>query len=541
MATNHTDSMLRKIFMVIPILGLVCLAVSIGIAIHDNQFTLVTYIGMAVGVLLFLTLFVKAEVANLKYYLNVFVYSALVFGICVVGYLFARQYKHQIDLTKQNLYSLDAKSKNFLHGLGKDVQIVFFTANPELFRDVEEMYGNESSHLKFKFINPIREVAEATTMAAKLGITKPTPNELVLKCGDKTKRMSVGELLQGNYENAMTNAILEVTAQGNTRIYFTTGHGELPLDAKTPTRRGEEPGPSLGMFKQLITPRGMECASLDLLAKGAVPDDATAVVIAAPTGDFSAPEIASLRAYLEKGGRLLVAIGPSIEQQRSEPYTRLAGLLGEYGIALPDDIILDMLAAQLGNAAKPIVGDMDPNHPITKDLVNTRYRATLTLARPVETTSVKDNRIQATELIRSSEQSFLWPTSEALKGERPTAPKESQLKAEPIGVAVSMEPPQVPGVDKIKSPKTFRLVVYGSGDLVYGALQNQLFARLMVNSMSWLTQREEALDIAPRCLPGTPIILDLGQQKVMFVFAVLLLPGLLFFGGVSYSLLRRRK
>jgi len=47
------------------------------------------------GASLFLTLFLKAELANLRYYLHVLIYSGMVLALCVVAYLFARQYTAQ--------------------------------------------------------------------------------------------------------------------------------------------------------------------------------------------------------------------------------------------------------------------------------------------------------------------------------------------------------------------------------------------------------------------------------------------------------------
>lgn len=548
MANKQSGTMLRTIFMFVPLLGLACIILSFVFAVRSGQFTMPTIVGLILGHLLCLTLFIKAEVANLKYYLHVFIYSALVFGICIIGYLFVNQRKHQLDLTKERLYSLNVASENYLRRLTKDVNIVLFAADDQiaqLFQQIEDMYAGESEKLRFERINPIKDRLKATDRARELGITKPSLNDIVIKSGTKTKRMTVNDLMAGNYENVLTNAIVEVTTEGTRKVYFTTGHGELPFEAAAQRRRGEPRQESVQIFRKFLGDRGMETAQLDLLARGGVPDDATAVVIAGPTGDFSDKEVAALSDYLDKrAGHLLALVGPTIEQQRSESFEKLGGLLGNYGVELPNDIVLDLLSSQIGDAASPIVGYMDPNHPITKDLANARARATISLVRPVTTTRVGDPKIQATELIRSSEQSFLWPISEALAGQRPRSPEQSALKAQPMGVAVGMsEPPQMPNQPPIPKPKSYRLVVFGTADLVADqTLANQqLFQILMLNTMNWLTESENALNIAPRKLPGTPIILDAAQQRVMFVFAVILLPELLFFGGISYSLRRRNK
>jgi hypothetical protein len=64
---------------------------------------------------------------------------------------------------------------------------------------------------------------------------------------------------------------------------------------------------------------------------------------------------------------------------------------------------------------------------------------------------------------------------------------------------------------------------------------------LMLNTVNWLSEQEDMIAVAPRQLKGTPIVLDPAQLRVIFIFAVVLIPALLFFGGVSYSLMRRRR
>src|SRR5437868_5563540 len=106
MADHQSGNKLKIIFRLLPLLGLLCLIEGIGRAVYHARFDKADYVAIGAGIVLFLTLFLKAEVANLKYYLHVFVYSIMVLVICVVLYLFARQYTHKWDLTEQKFYSL---------------------------------------------------------------------------------------------------------------------------------------------------------------------------------------------------------------------------------------------------------------------------------------------------------------------------------------------------------------------------------------------------------------------------------------------------
>ncbi len=102
---------------------------------------------------------------------------------------------------------------------------------------------------------------------------------------------------------------LMLIARQNRSAFFTTGHGERvwspPVDA-TDKRSG------LGKLRELLLDQ-----SLDLREFGAsdgliqdVPSDATALCIIGPTRPFSADESAAVNRYVNKGGRLLVALDP---------------------------------------------------------------------------------------------------------------------------------------------------------------------------------------------------------------------------------------
>src|SRR5882672_2898962 len=104
MAPNQTQksaSNLQVLFRALGVMGIVCVLAGFIVAIYNHtSFTLPAFILIGLGALMFLLLFIKAELANLKYYLHVIVYSAMVTCICVFAYLFARQYEWKKDLTK---------------------------------------------------------------------------------------------------------------------------------------------------------------------------------------------------------------------------------------------------------------------------------------------------------------------------------------------------------------------------------------------------------------------------------------------------------
>lgn len=111
-------------------------------------------------------------------------------------------------------------------------------------------------------------------------------------------------------------------------VYFTVGHGEMFWDSDTDAER------KIANLKKILTGLNFKVKELGL-AEGlasAVPEDATAVVIAAPTTALDEAELAALNAYRAKGGSMLVLMEPGAAD--------LSPLLQPLGIAFDGSVTL---------------------------------------------------------------------------------------------------------------------------------------------------------------------------------------------------------
>jgi ABC-type uncharacterized transport system involved in gliding motility auxiliary subunit len=542
MANQQTTSKLKLIFRLIPVVGLLCILIGFGMAVKLARFNSASYTVTGLGALLFLTLFLKAEVANLRYYLHVFIYSVMVFGICVVGYLFARQYTKKVDLTESKIYSLSELSAKYLKKLDKEVSITIFALSPDPFREVIDLYKAVTDKIKWNVIDARSNPLEAR----KLGDTVRN-GDIFIKSGAKSKKIAVAEL-QGNFENALTNAIVEVTRTKPIKIYFLTGHGEIAYEQTEAPVRGQKPQQaSLGAFRGFLSQRAIDTAQLDLAKTGNVPSDAAVVGIAGPRSDLFAPEAAALTAYLGKNGKLLVLLDlPS--QQFSTKQPNLIGLLKNYSVEAPEKIVLDMLSAQLTRRAeRPLVAWFDKEHPITKELGGRPMSLILTPSRPVQAALEATQGLKVTELIKTGEASWSEDLSKLAAGGRLQPPPKNEMKPQSLAVAVSKStsPPPRPGMPSPPEENKggMRLVVFGNSELIQDSflMSNNTAVELMLNTINWLSEQEDMIAVPPRQLKGTPIVLEAAQLRVIFFFAAVLIPAALFFGGVSYSMMRRRR
>ena len=157
----------------------------------------------------------------------------------------------------------------------------------------------------------------------------------------------------------LTNAIIKVVSGQQRKIYFTQGHGEK--DTASSERDG---------YNAIAAALGRENYAIDKLViaqAGAVPDDASIVIVAGPRIDFFPPEIDALKNYLGKNGKLLLQIDPP-DKPDSPPLTNLIALAHDWGIDVGNDIVVD--ASGMGrligtDASVPVVANYPP-HAITE-------------------------------------------------------------------------------------------------------------------------------------------------------------------------------
>jgi ABC-type uncharacterized transport system involved in gliding motility auxiliary subunit len=103
-------------------------------------------------------------------------------------------------------------------------------------------------------------------------------------------------------------------------------------------------------------------------------------------------------------------------------------------------------------------------------------------------------------------------------------------------------PPPADGKDaaaETNKPET-RLVVVGDSDFVTNSVGRfSGNTDMFLNMVNWLAQQENMIAVRPRNPEDRRINVTAGQDRVIFWFAVFVLPGLVFLAGIQ-SWWRRR-
>lgn len=453
------------------------------------------------------------------------VVSVLVFaGILVaVNYLASRQNKRW-DLTANQVYSLSDQTIKVLQSLDAPVKFTVFDRELALdgYRDRLEVYGYHSSNVTTEYIDP-----EKNPLRAKAAEIQSLGTILVEYQG-RIERVTSSD------EQNITNALIKAVTGETRKVYFTQGHGEKDTDGS-----GQNGYSAIG---QALGSDNYGVEKLVLAQAGSVPDDATVVVIAGPQTDFLQPEVDALKAYVAKGGKVMVLVDPPDPTRSGTPV--LDGFLRDWGFDIGNNIVVDAsgIGRLLGTDASVPVAASYPAHPITTDF---QLMTAYPLARSVAAVEGGVNGRTPQPIVQTSPQSWAEADIAGLgqnDGRVELNPDKGD-KAGPIslGAAVSAPatdappPPEPKEGEPSEPPRTpeSRLVVIGDSDFASnGILGVQGNRDFFMNTVNWLAQQENLIAIRPREPEDRRLTLTADQQNLIFLLSVLLLPGLVFAAGV---------
>jgi hypothetical protein len=327
------------------------------------------------------------------------------------------------------------------------------------------------------------------------------------------------------------------------KAYVMTGHGELTdPDSIPPELKGRVPERRTSVFKKRLGDLNYEVKDLGLidLAKD-VPDDATIVIMLAPTAPLLPAEWAALSRYLDKGGRLLIALDPKADPNLGELEGKL-GLKYAQGDLTDDQAYLP----QRGTPA-------DRRFVITTQF--SAHASTTALSRSVDKGLVlidsgaledapitaKGEQPKKTITIRSMESSFL-DYNDNFSFDSATEKRQRWN----IGAAV--EGPKLKD-DAGKDKDGFRALVFADADLFADALVSNQMGRaavvlvsgpLLDDSVKWLGGEEVfAGEVVSE--DDKPIKHTKSQDAVWFTLTIVGAPLLVLTLGLVGTWARRRR
>jgi ABC-type uncharacterized transport system involved in gliding motility auxiliary subunit len=462
-----------------------------------------------------------------KYGANTLVSVVVLLGILAgVNYLVFRHTKRW-DLTKNQRYSLSDQTKKVVGGLKDDVHITYLqrTAAMASGEDRLKDYQALSPKIKVDFVDPLKNPIKAQ----ELDVKGPWPIVVVERGGNREKVTS-------DSEQDLTNAIIKVTRDTKKTVCFAEGEGERDIDDS------EEQG--LSGLKAALGKSQYETRKVALLREKQVPATCTVFVVAGPQKDLLPEPVDALRAFVKKGGKLLVMVEP----ETKESFPNLTGLLKEWNLQTARDIVVDVsgMGQLFGTGPLTPLVMQYPYHEITK---NFRVASAFHTARSIQAGTATVPGVVAQNLVETSAQS--WAESD-LTLKEPVEMNDGKDRAGPISLGAvatirapepSPAPAASPSPDESEtkpSKPEGRVVAFGDSDFASNALLrfqgNQDF---ILNSVAWLAEDADLISIRPKEPEDQKLFLTRDQQSSVMWLALVLLPGLFVVLGIA-SWWRRR-
>lgn len=448
----------------------------------------------------------------------------IVLGILVaINYLGTRQNKRW-DLTKSSEFTLSDQTSNVLAKLDAPLKVTVFEKTTEMQRlkDRLQEYAEGSKLVTAEYLDPDRQ----PTIARQYEVQNY--GTVVFEYKGRTERV-VGES-----EQDLTNAIIKVVSGTQRKLYFLQGHGERdPLSAD---RAG------YATIRTALERENYAVERLPLIQKGAVPEDATVLVIAGPASDLLAPELAEISAFLAKGGKLLLMADPPAAAAGQQPMPNLESLARAWGAGLDTSVIVDAsgIGQLFGSSFDTPVAMSYPQHPINERFdVLTAYP----LARPISIVTGAPEGRTPLAFVETGPRSWAETDIDSVgKGGSPKFEASKGDRQGPLSVGVAVAAPvkmDAPAASDTTTPET-RVVVMGDSDFASNSAINVSGNKdFFMNIIGWLSQQENLIAIRPREPGDSRLTLTADQSRRLAWLALLIIPGAIMAFGI-YTWWRRR-
>lgn len=306
----------------------------------------------------------------------------------------------KIDLTTNKMYELSDRTKEYLKNYDTPVDIYILAGESEQdenIRAVLDKYATSCKSIRLTNIN----MSSNPTFGKKYvtGTASLQANSVIVDGGDRFKMYTMNDLYgvnaqtgmytSLNVENRITSALKYVSSDTALGAYIVKGHNEMEIDGA----------------KSVIEAENYTVKEINTLTDN-IPSDASLLIIAKPTADFSKEEISKLDAYLLNGGQMQVYF--DVESQNLQ---NLYGYLsGVWGIEVNDNVVIETdisksvsLAGTSMSLVVPVVKQSEFTESIIK---NQRTLAYFPYSKSLTQKWETNGNLSVTPILTSSEKSY---------------------------------------------------------------------------------------------------------------------------------------
>ena len=466
----------------------------------------------------------------------------LLISIISLIYLLVQREVILIDMTSDSRFTLSQKTYDVLRAserAANAIQITAFYEPQDLVqREIDDQYFQlyetaSGGRIQRLYVDPLEEPGIAEPFRPFL---ERDINVFISFVDDNNNIIfptTIPVENSGTQERDMTEAIARLLTIGQFNVYFETSTGTI--DALDTSPQG------LSTFNSFLRDNGIVTNPIDLevLAQtgGNIPEDASALILARPTRQFTPDEINVLDAYLQDGGALLILqdifFSEDIFLAEGSPFSNY--LWDNFGLRPLNAVVVD--GGSYGQSELDVVSyavfaenDIGANLNIEgQPNTQTQFR----MARPTEINP--DPPVHNGRVIDTSPFSWAETNFAALARQNEYVFDEGQDVQGPLNtVAWAFDP-----------DTDAKIVLIGDSDFATNAQIESPAgnATLLLDSTGWMTGfNEEVRFKIQQITTGLPILFVGGPMLDIIAFiTIILIPGIMLVAAISIQLRRIRR
>jgi len=477
-------------------------------------------------------IFVNRKRIKYSFYSTV---SVLVFGgiLLVVNMIF-QTLNWQVDLTRNQVFSLSPYSRQLVEGLEDPVMLyALYETGKENSQVIKILgqYEDLGDKVRFEVVDPdLDPLFTAGYSGESLSL-----GSLIVEGGGRyqiitpTEQFNYGqnpqtgrrEILGNSIEQKVTAALQYVTTGRKLRVGEVSGHSE-----RTITGNG-----ALVVLKEALENNHYKLDDISLMNKGALSSQWDVIILNGPQFDLQPQEVELLLEFSRQGGALLVLYE---NQLNLDSLPRFQGLLRSLGVELINGLVIEkdnrrMYAGENSLFFSPAMED----HPLLENLQENGVNPFVANATAVNPSSIMGGHLKYTSLLTSSEVSYL---------------KEAPIEG---GAAMTDEDISGPvtvaaAVEQIRGENRARTVVISSSQMLLPLDNNPRNlikgnVDFVLSSLAWLSETEEYITVPSKSTFMAKLEISAYRVYLYAALVILLIPGMVFSLGLAVYIRRRNQ
>ena len=458
---------------------------------------------------------------------------AIIIGAYIgINFVFEKLNLTDIDFTKSKMFTLSEASKTKIKDIDKEVNITLINLSEyQYLIDYANKYTQLNKNIK---VEQIDDLVSRVDLKEKYNL-QDTSQIIIIKTEENDTTLSMYDLTTYDYstgeqidrtEEAITNAIVNITLEDKPKIYFLTGHNKYPTDY-------------FNVLLSKLEDEANEVKTWDILINGDIPEDTDCLIITTLKDDLTELERDEILKYIINGGNIMLLNDPNPTDTEMSNFNKI---LETYGISMPKGIVFEQEDSRMLYGSPVFVKPTIEHNPNSSN-VNMEIDFCLLESGIIEfeeSDKLKELGIEYTKIAQTSGKAFLRTNYSIQTLDKTDSDEDASHKTVAAIVTKTIN-------DETKS----KLVVYANSAFATNMEipLNQMYYTyaidlrnnqdMILNSISYLTERTDTI-IIRKDNDSVKYTVTKAQNNIILII-IFSIPALIVITGIVVWQVRRRR